>query len=73
MIRCVSDGLGISLLPEYNLTEALREGRVQEIPVEDCRMEMEFQALIHKDRWLSPSIQKICEYMKYGSGGPLKE
>ena len=55
------------------MTEALREGRVQEIPVEDCRMEMEFQALIHKDRWLSPSIQKICEYMKYGSGGPLKE
>ena len=73
LIRCVSDGLGISLLPEYNLTEALRQGRGQELPGEDCRMEMEFQALIHKDRWLSPSIQKICEYMKYGSGGPLKE
>ena len=71
-----ADGRVLLFRPEKNaarLQSTHKRLCIPEIPVEDCRMEMEFQALIHKDRWLSPSIQKICEYMKYGSGGPLKE
>ena len=63
LIDCVSQGLGISLLPEYNLAEALNSGKIREIPVKDCRIEMELQALVHKDRWRSPALRRICSCM----------
>lgn len=60
MIDFTAAGLGISLLPAFDLEQALTGGSVRELPLADYSMEMELQLLITKDRWLSPVIETFC-------------
>lgn len=63
LIDFVSEGLGISLLPEFDLKEELLRGRIVRIPVSDYEMEMEFQILVSGKRWKSPALICFCEEM----------
>lgn len=60
LIRLAAGGAGISLLPEFDLKEELAAGRVSEIPVEDCAMEMDIQILVSAERLLSPAMSRLC-------------
>ena len=63
LIDFVAGGLGISLLPEFDLREELLKGRIVKIPVSDYEMEMELQILVSGKRWRSPSLTRFCEEM----------
>ncbi len=63
LIDFVAGGLGISLLPEFDLREELLKGRIVKIPVSDYEMEMELQILVSGKRWMSPSLTCFCEAM----------
>lgn len=63
LIDFVSRGLGISLLPEFDLKEELLKGRIIRIPVSDFEMEMELQILVSRKRWRSPALACFCEEM----------
>ena len=63
LIDFVSEGLGISLLPEFDLKEELLRGRIVRIPVSDYEMEMELQILVSGKRWKSPALICFCEEM----------
>lgn len=63
LIDFVSGGLGISLLPEFDLKEELLRGRIVRIPVSDYEMEMELQILVSGKRWKSPALICFCEEM----------
>lgn len=64
LIDFVAAGLGISLLPEFDLREALKNGRVVKIGVEDYGMEMELQLLVSRERWLRPALTCFCREME---------
>lgn len=58
----VSQGLGISLLPDYTTERALKEGSIAYLPVKDFEIDIWKQLLYHKDKWLSPVIQTVIDY-----------
>jgi DNA-binding transcriptional LysR family regulator len=55
IINCVRRGLGISLLPSFNLTNALENGEIALVNVEDCSIELSLQILVLQNQWLSPA------------------
>lgn len=63
LIDCVAQGLGVSLLPRFNLTQAVEEGRVCILQVPDCQIEMQIQLLTAKKQWMSPAKQRFAELM----------
>ncbi len=63
LIDFVAGGLGISLLPEFDLKEELLKGRIVRIPVSDYEMEMELQILVSRKRWMRPALMCFCEEM----------
>ncbi len=64
LIDFVAEGLGISLLPEFDLRRALETGQVARIPVSDFRIQMEIQILLSGERWASPAVRCFCQEME---------
>ena len=60
LIDLVKKGFGISLLPAFNLSDELALGRISELSIADCQMELDLQIIVHKNRWLSPAIRAMC-------------
>jgi DNA-binding transcriptional LysR family regulator len=63
LISYVQKGMGISLLPEFTLMEELQKKTIVEIPVRDCKISMELQLLIHKNRWLPAAARAFSHHM----------
>ncbi len=63
IIDLVAGGLGISVLPEFNLKKDLLEKRIVYIPVSDYHIKMYIQILVSSERWISPAIVCFCEEM----------
>lgn len=64
LIRFVKMGLGISLLPEFDLKTELESGQITEIRVNDCSMQMDIQILVAAERWISPAVRGFCEVVR---------
>lgn len=68
IINLVSKGLGISLLPDFNLLEDLNKGRICSILVQDFQVEMEMQILVSSEQWLSPAMKclgdELCQILQ---------
>lgn len=64
LIDCVAQGLGVSLLPAFNLTQAVSSGQVCILQVPDCRIELQIQVLAAKKQWMSPAKQRFAELME---------
>lgn len=58
----VEQGLGISFLPEYATKEAVEEGRIVYLNVEDIKVDIWKQLLYHKDKWVSPVMETVIHY-----------
>ena len=58
----VAQGVGISFLPDYATAEALRAGKLVYLPVVDFEIDIWKQLLYHRDKWISPAMQKVMEY-----------
>ncbi|SHK27515.1 DNA-binding transcriptional regulator, LysR family [Clostridium cavendishii DSM 21758] len=57
IIDYVKNGLGISLLPEFNLKENLKNHTINEILVTDCNILLYTQVIFNKNRWMSPAMK----------------
>lgn len=63
LIRFVSEGLGISLLPEFDLLMDLENERIAVLPVSDFQITMQIQLIVSKKRWISPGIHRFTEML----------
>ena len=54
--------MGLSFLPDYATEEAVRAGQLVRLPVADLSIDVWKQLLYHRDKWVSPAMQKVIEY-----------
>ena len=59
----VEQGLGISLLPDYTTEKAIKEGNIVYLNVKGLEIDIWKQLLYHKDKWISPLIQTVIDYL----------
>ena len=60
--QLVDQNVGISFLPDYATEDAVRSGRIVHLPVRGIEIEVWKQLLYHRDKWISPAMQKVMEY-----------
>lgn len=58
----VSQGVGISFLPDYATAEAVRTKRLVYLPVVDFEIDIWKQLLYRRDKWISPAMQLVIDY-----------
>lgn len=61
--KLVSDGLGLSFLPDYVTEAAVREGRIVRLAVCDLEINVWKQLLYHKDKWMSRPMQAAIAHL----------
>lgn len=59
----IEQGAGVSLLPEYVVRKSIKEGKVKCLNVEGIQIEVWKQLLYHKDKWVSPQMETIIQYL----------
>lgn len=66
----VARDMGISFLPDYVTEEDVRAGRLKRLPVADFQVTVWKQLLYRRDKWLSPQMKAMLEFL---SGIRLRE
>lgn len=61
--RLVEQGMGISFLPDYVTREAAEAGRIRLISIEGFEIDIWKQLLYRHDKWVSPQMQAVMEYL----------
>lgn len=64
IIDCVAENIGVGLLARFTLEEALKEGRIAIINVEDYSVSMLMQVVYSKNRWATQALRAFMEYSK---------
>jgi DNA-binding transcriptional LysR family regulator len=59
--RCIMSGLGIGFLPYVTVEKEIQDKRLSVIPYPDPIAPMPVFVGHHKDKWVSPAIQKFLE------------
>lgn len=62
--RLVGQGAGISFLPDYATAQAVGEGQIVYLPVDDFEIEIWEQMLYHRDKWVSPQMQAVIDFFR---------
>lgn len=57
------NGLGICLLPEMVVREAVEKGKLVKLPY-PINYPMESQLMYHKDKWVSPNLEKFLKVVQ---------
>lgn len=70
LCRLVTQGAGISFLPDYVTEPALLEGRLIRLEVPDFAPQLWRQLLYHRDKWVSPAMQAVIGYFSGKSPAP---
>lgn len=65
LCRLVAQGLGVSLLPDYVTEEALQQGQIVRLKVDELSLQLWKQVLYRKDKWLSPPMEAVIAYLKH--------
>ena len=60
--QLVGQNVGISFLPDYATDHAVEIGKIVRLAVDDVEIEVWKQLLYHRDKWISPAMEKIMEY-----------
>lgn len=61
--RLVEQNMGLSFLPDYVTQQAVSQGRVVRLEVADMSVELWRQLLYHRDKWRSPEMQCVIDYL----------
>lgn len=64
IIDCVAENIGISLLPKFTLTEALRLKKIAIINVKDYSFSMYMQVIYSKNKWTTPALRAFLQMTK---------
>lgn len=62
LLELIELGAGVSFLPDYVTYQAHKDGKIAYLDVTDFDIDIWRQLIYHKNKWLSPSIQKVAEY-----------
>lgn len=62
--RLVEQGAGISFLPDYATEQSVAEGRMSYLDTQELPVEVWRQILYHRDKWVSPQMQKVMEFFR---------
>ena len=62
IVSLVAQGAGLSFLPDYATEKAVAEGRLCRLEVTDLSVDVWKQLIYHRDKWVSPAMQKVLEY-----------
>lgn len=75
IIAAVSAGIGVSVLPEKLLEEALREGKVCRLTLRGVSFKRSFYLIRHQNKYLSPAAQDFMELCRglRGENGETNE
>lgn len=65
LCRLVAQGLGVSLLPDYVTEDALLQGQIVRLKVDELSLQLWKQVLYRKDKWLSPPMEAVIAYLKH--------
>ena len=64
LICClVEQGMGISFLPDYVTKDAVASGKIRYLQINDFEIDIWKQLLYHHDKWLSPQMQAVIDYL----------
>ena len=61
--KLVTDGLGLSFLPDYVTEAAVRAGSIVRLEVQDFEIDVWKQLLYHKDKWMSGQMQAATAHL----------
>lgn len=64
IIDCVAGNIGISLLPKFTLTEALRQKKIAVINVKNYSFSMYMQVIYSKNKWTTPALRAFLQMTK---------
>lgn len=59
----VSEGAGISFLPDYVTKNAVNEGKITLLDINDCNFDLWKQIIYHKSKWMSAPITAVLDYI----------
>ena len=59
----VKDGAGLSFLPDYVTEKGVRSGELARLSVKDFDFELWQQVLYHRDKWITPEMQTVIDYL----------
>lgn len=61
--RLVEQGMGLSFLPDYVTKEAVAAGSIRHIHIDGFEIDIWKQLLYRNDKWLSPQMQAVIDYL----------
>lgn len=64
LLACAAAGAGITILPRSQTEMPLREGKVRELVVADAVFQRTYFLLCHKNKYLTPGMQKAIEIVR---------
>ncbi|MCU6762824.1 HTH-type transcriptional regulator gltR [uncultured Roseburia sp.] len=64
IIDSVVDNIGISLLPEFTLEDALRKEKIALLKVKDYSLSMWIQVIYSKNKWATPALRAFLQMSK---------
>ena len=59
----IEQNMGFSYLPDYVTEKAVKEGRMIRLDIDGFDIDIWKQLLHHKDKWLSPQIKLVMNYL----------
>ena len=62
--QVLSNGIGISFLPEFVVKEGVESGALVILDVEDVKVDVWKQLIYHRNKWMSHSLRSFIEYTK---------
>jgi DNA-binding transcriptional LysR family regulator len=70
IVKAVSRGLGISILPYLLVKQDLDEGNIEQVKIKDLSFHRFFNIIYHKNKFLTQSAKdfvEICKNQQYSS------
>ena len=64
LCRLVENDLGVAFLPDYVTEEAVQNGTIVRLQVENLKIEVEKQILYRRDKWVTLQMKAIIEHLQ---------
>jgi len=63
LCRLAEQGMGVAYLPDYVTEQGVKEGRLSRLQVDGIQVEIWKQMFYHRDKWVSPQMKIVMEYL----------
>ena len=61
--RLVGQDMGLSFLPDFVTQKAVEAGEISRLDIRDFSTDIWVQLLYHRDKWCSPEMQCVINYL----------